>query len=101
MKYFVIDPATLPVKDTRAEAENLKSDLLRDNPSPDWQVVVQADIDEENPMEQLYSLAANLLEISRTNPLDIGLELYAMDGSTSFISALTIMNNARKWIDAT
>lgn len=101
MKYFVIDPSSSIAKDTRAEAENLKSDLLRDNPTPDWQVVVQVEFDEQNPIEQLYTLAANLLQASRANPLDIGLEIYAVDGSTSFTSALEIMNAARKWIDAT
>ena len=101
MNYFVIDSENIPSTDTRVEAEKLKEDLLRDNPEQDWQVVVKAEFTEDNPLEKLYALTANLLQMTGADPLRLGLELHNLDGSAEFISALQIMNQSRQWLDAT
>ena len=101
MTYFVIDTHTPPAKQTRVEAENLKKDLIRDNPKAQWEVVTTVDFNTESPFEQLYTLAASMLEMTGANPMTLGLEISHVDGTVTHVSALSIMHNARQWLDAT
>lgn len=51
-------------------------------------------------LELLYALCASLIQQSGLNPMLLALDIPKLDGSTEQVSALTVMNQAREWIDA-
>lgn len=100
MTYYVLDATQVPQCEDRVAAERLKADLERDNPDAQWQVATSVQFNEDSPFEQLYTLAANLLETTGANPFTLGLEIANLDGTLTFVSARDIMNTSRRWLDA-
>lgn len=94
--YTVIDePAVMA--STRQQAEQLQADLCRDNPACDWKIFKQVE-DDDGKLERLYALAALLLQ--GTNPVGIQLVIAQLDGSEETVSAVQIMNDARRVLDS-
>lgn len=98
--YSVIDTSTIPPLLSDRGAANLAlENLQRDNPEANWEVFKQVEEMNPNVLEYLYALAAMLLEASQVNPIETGLQVYNLDGSISHKNALTIMHEAREFID--
>jgi len=98
--YSVIDTSTLNNNlPDRSAAQLLLEDLQRDNPDGAWQIFKQVEEMNPNVLEYLYALASMLLEAAKVNPIETGLQVYNLDGSISHKNAVTIMNDARKFID--
>jgi hypothetical protein len=100
--YVVLDTKQLPTQLTsRFHAENLKAQLVIDNPEADWAIFVQACPMDANVLENLYALAALLLESSKLNPFKAELAIAGIDGQITNHSILSIMNTSRLFLDQT
>lgn len=99
--YAVIDKNAVPQHDLRENAEQALLSLRQNNRDADWALVMQlvAPTPGTEPLERLYALAGLLLNASGTNPFELGIEKAELDGSTTVVSAVQIMQQARYWID--
>lgn len=93
MSYLVRNGATFTMHPTRQLAEGAITVHGGD-------LYIKVEDRPVDVLEQLYALTASLLQTSGLNPMLMALEIPKLDGTTEQISALTVMNKAREWIDA-
>lgn len=97
--YAVIDLNCVPVVKTRPEGERYLAALRHYNTDAKWQLMVGITEAPLEDLERLYALAHMMLTASGVNPMTVQMVVPQLDGSEQTISALSIMNNARSWLD--
>lgn len=93
--YIIVDTTAFSAYNNKEEAQRVAAEK-----GPDYAVYSPASDKTPLQLELLYSLALELLQVGKVNPLFIKLEMTNLLGEVTELTARQIINDARNWIDA-